>query len=193
MKKLLILLIFIISCTSDNDVDISKYPIITTVTELSKSYDVSLDLSGNYEKSTITKYIDGSYELEYTYDLLETDEFDPLFYSITITKERTVKDAIESYHLTKGAVNLVSNSFSQGTIKVDTLELPGDESYYAIRTYNGEQNGVLFTIRKGRFIYDLITSGIYTDDHSLIVDLIIPDIENLVDFKLKTRAKTGHN
>lgn len=185
MKRLMILLFFITSCTSDNDVDISKYPIITTATQLSESYDVSLDLSGNYEKSTITKYIDGSIELEYTYDLLETDEYDPLFYSITITKEPTVKDAIETYRLTKGAVNLVSNSFNQGTIKVDTLELPGDENYYAIRTYDGEQNGVLFTIRKGRFIYDLITSGIYTDDHSLIIDLIIPEIENLVDFKLK--------
>ncbi|GAA4279302.1 hypothetical protein [Aquimarina mytili] len=186
MKRLAILLFLILSsCVPNRNIDISKYPIITTVTELSEVYDVSLDLSGNHEKSALTKYIDGSFELEYEYDLLETDKYDPLFYSITITKERTVREAIQTYLITKGATNLVSNSFSQGTITIDTLELPGDENYYALRTFEGELNGVLFSMRKGKYIYDLIISGIYTEDHSLLFDLILPEIENLTDFKLK--------
>ncbi len=144
MRQLTILLIVMtmISCTTKNDVDISKYPIITTAKEFKEFYNLSLDTSGKYEESNITKYFDGSFELEYIYDLIETEKHDPLFYSITIEKGPTLNDAKQTYIFGKGAVNLVVNSFSQGSIEIDSLKLPGDESYYSIRTYEGEPNGV---------------------------------------------------
>ena len=69
MRQLAILLIVIIiySCSTNSDVDISKYPIILSAKELKEYYDLSLDVSGRFEESNITKYFDGSFELEYTY------------------------------------------------------------------------------------------------------------------------------
>ncbi|WP_298506542.1 hypothetical protein [uncultured Maribacter sp.] len=162
--------------------DISKYPIVTTIKEVSKEYDIQVDLSGKSETSSLTKYLDGSIELEYTYDLIETDFYTPLFYSITITKDKTIKDAKENYKLSNDALGLVVNSFGQGTEEVTNMDLPGDENYYANRTYDGAPNGFLFSMREGVYSYSLIVSGIYMEDNSFIYDVILPEIQNLKDF-----------
>ncbi len=183
MKKILFLLgLIFCSCVSDDTVDVSKYPIVTTIKEISDIYEVDLDLSGKSEKCSINTYFDGSVELEYTYDLIETDIYSPLYYSIVISKERNVAEAKKAYQLTNGAYSLVTSSFGQGTKEIKDINLPGDDSFYAIRTYDGEPNGVLLTIRDGKYIYNLITSGIYTEDHSLIEEVILPEIENLKMF-----------
>ena len=186
MKKILILFLVLVtfSCITRNDVDIKDYPIVTTINELSDYYDLKIDNSGKYETTSITNYFDGSSELEYAYELLESEEYDPLYYSITIAKERTIKDAKESYWLGKGAVKLLGNSFDQGAIEIDSLQLPGDDSYYAFRTLDGEPNGMFFIVRKGTTIYTMILSGIYTSDHSLITDLLIPKITNLEEIEI---------
>lgn len=179
-----LLFILMMSCTSNNDIDISKYPIITTVAELSEFYDLNLDTTGQYEQSTITKYFDGSLALEYSYDLLESDTFDPLFYSITVEQERTPRDAREVFILGKNALNIVGNSFGQGTIKIDSLDLPGDDTYYALRTYDGQPNGMFYIVRKGARVYTMMASGIYTTDHSIVYDIIIPKIEDLETYNI---------
>ncbi|WP_299433703.1 hypothetical protein [uncultured Maribacter sp.] len=185
MKKILLLVCLIFcSCISDDTIEVSKYPIITTIKEITEVYDINLDLSGKSETCSVHKYFDGSVELEYTYDLIETDRYSPLYYSITIAKERSVKEAKKAYQLTNGAYNIVASSFGQGTEEVKNINLPGEDSFYAIRTYDGEPNGVLLTIRDGKFIYNLITSGIYTEDHSLVKEVILPEIENLKRFTI---------
>ena len=189
MKRILILVVVVVvvvavSCSTRNDVDIKDYPIVTTINELSDYYGLKIDNSGKYETTSITNYFDGSSELEYAYELLESEEYDPLFYSITIEKERTIKDAKEVYWLGKGAVELVGNSFDQGTIEIDSLQLPGDDSYYALRTLEGEPNGMFYIVRKGTTIYSMMLSGIYTSDHSLITDLLIPKITHLEEFEI---------
>jgi len=175
----------ILSCTTKKDLDISKYPIITTAAELSEYYDLKLDKSGEYESSAIIKYLDGSKELEYSYDLAETKYFDPLIYYITIQQERSVRDAKEVYVLGKTAIRLTGNSFNQGTIEIDSLMLPGDEYYYALRTYNDVPNGMFYTVRKGARIYTMMISGVYTSDHSLLYDLILPRIESLETYDIR--------
>jgi len=183
-RILMILLVVTVSCSTRNDVDIKDYPIVTTINELSDYYDLKIDSSGKYETTSITNYFDGSSELEYAYELLESEEYDPLFFSITIAKERTIKDAKEVYILGKGAVKLVGNSFDQGTIEIDSLQLPGDDSYYALRTLEGEPNGMFYIVRKGTRVYTMMISGIYTPDHSLITDLLIPKITHLEGFEI---------
>ena len=187
MKRILLLLLVVVvtvSCSTRNDIDIKDYPIVTTINELSEYYDLKIDNSGKYETTSITNYFDGTFELEYAYELLESEEYDPLFYSITIDKERTIKDAKEVYILGKGAIKLVGNSFDQGTIEIDSLQLPGDDSYYALRTFEGEPNGMLYIVRKGTRIYTMMISGIYTSDHSLITDLLIPKTTHLEEFEI---------
>lgn len=173
------------SCKSIDNVDISKYPMITTAKELAEYYNLVLDTTGGHERSKITKYFDGSVDLEYTYDFLETETFDPLFYSVTIDKERTTSDALQTYVISKGAVKLVMNSGGQGSTKIESLDLPGDDSFYALRTYNGEPNGIYFTMRQGKVVYTLIMSGLYSEDHGLLLDVILPEIENLELFEIK--------
>lgn len=187
MKTILVffMVTLLTACSSNDNIDISKYPMITPVKELAEVYDLRLEESGAYETSALTKYLDGSVELEYSYDLIETQEYDPLFYNITIEKERTVSDAKDMYSLGKGTLNLVGNSFEQGIEEIDSLDLPGDQNYYALRTYEGQPSGMLFKMRKGTVIYTMMISGIYTTDHSLLYDHILPKIEDLESFKIK--------
>ena len=191
MKKTLITLLAVIvtSCSTQNNIDIKNYPIVTTINELSDYYNLKIDKTGTYETTSITKYLDGSVELEYSYELLESEDYDPLFYSITIEKEKTIKDAKELYSLGKGAVKLVGNSFGQGTVEIDSLQLPGDESYYALRTLDGEPNGMFYIVRKGTRIYTMMISGLYTSDNSLVNDLIFPKIIHLEEFEIIKKNK----
>ena len=186
MKNTLIALAAVItlSCTTSSDVDINDYPIITTVDDLARYYELNVDRTGQFENLSITKYFDGSMDLDYTYDLLESDVYDPLFYSITISKERTIKDAKETYVLEKGVTDFIGNSFAQGIIEVDSLSLPGDETFYGMRTYDGQLNGMFYIVRKGKFIYSMIISGMYTTDHSLLTDLILPEVARLEQFRI---------
>ena len=183
-KSLIILVVLAFSCSTRNDIDIKDYPIVTTINELSEYYNLTVDKTGKYETTSITNYFDGSSQLEYTYELLESEKYDPLFYSITIDKERTLKDAKEVYIIGKSAVTIVGNSFNQGTIEIDSLQLPGDDSYYALRTLDGEPNGMFYIVRKETCIYTMMISGIYTSDHSLISDLLNPKLTRLQEFEI---------
>ncbi|MEJ6793128.1 MAG: hypothetical protein QNK89_10470 [Lacinutrix sp.] len=185
MKKnlIIVLVVFISACSTRDNLDIKDYPIVTTISELSEYYDLKIDTSGKYETASITSYFDGSTELEYAYELLESEKYDPLYYSITIDKDRTIKDAKEVYLLGKGALKLVGNSFGQGAVKIDSIKLPGDNSYYALRTLDGEPNGMFYIVRKGKKVYTMMVSGIYTPDHSLLKDLLIPKTKDLDRFE----------
>ena len=186
MKRILILVlvVIVVSCKTRNDVRIKDYPIVTTINELAKYYNLKIDESGKYETASITNYLDGASELEYSYELLESKQHDPLFYSVTIEKETSVKGAKEVYSLGKGIVKIAGNSFEQGTVEIDSMELPGDDSYYALRTFEGEPNGMFYIVRKGTCVYTMMVSGIYTSDHSLITELLNPKIIHLEEFDL---------
>jgi len=186
MKKLLILLIsiLIISCSTEENIDVKKYPIITTVHELAEYYDLNIDKSGKHETTSITTYIDGASEIDYAYELLDSEIHDQLFYSITIEKEKTVKEAKSTYQFGKGALELASGAFGQGVIEIDSIKIPSDDSYYALRTLEDEPNGMYFIVRKETNIYTMIISGLYTLDHSLIKDLLIPKISTLENFEI---------
>lgn len=133
-----------ISCTTKNNVDVKDYPIITTVGDLSNYYELNIDTSGNFEKTSLISYFDGSKELSYEYDLLETEQFDPLYYSISVTQEKTIKDAKESYAIEMGALKLVGNSFEQGTIDIDSLVLPGDEKLLRLKNIRRKHEWFIF-------------------------------------------------
>lgn len=187
MKRTVILVVAVMmsSCSTKDNIDIKDYPIVTTVNELAEYYDLQIEKTGKYETTSVTNYFDGSSELEYEYDSIESEDYEELYYSITIEKERTLKDAIEIYGLGKGALKLVGNSFDQGTMEIDSLQLPGDNSYYAFRTFEGEPNGMFYMVRKGTRIYTMVISGLYTPDHSLITELLNPKIMHLEEFEIK--------
>jgi len=181
---LIILLFYLTSCSTEENVKFSEYEIITTAKEINNYYNISLDTTGSSEEGRIRKFIDGSYELKYSYDLLETEEFHPLFYSIKIEVEPTASDAIENFGLSKKILFATNKTIGQKVIEIDSLELPGDQNYYAIRTSENKPVGLFFLIRKGNRIYTIIMSGLYSSDHSLILDLVIPKLKDLDNFTL---------
>lgn len=173
------------SCMTDEDVDWKDYDIITTASQMNAYYDgLNLDLSGNSETAAITKYFDGTADITYEYENTEDPKYDPLYFSITVDVGLTEKDARETYTISKLALIEVGElvDFENEEIPVD---LGHDETYYSLRSYEGELNGHLFVTRKGKNVYSMIISGLYSDDHSLLYDLIVPAISDLENFKLK--------
>ena len=181
----LVVLLIMTSCTSQNNININEYPMVTTIYEIANNYNIKIDKSGKYETAKVTSYFDGAKELEYEYELIETGVFDPLYYSITIETEPTIEDAKLSFSIGKGVADLVGNSFEQGIVRIDSVAIPGDDSFYALQTYEGEPIGMVLKIRRRKAIFTMIISGMYTLDHSLIKDLIIPKLSNLDKFKVK--------
>ena len=60
----------------------------------------------------------------------------------------------------------------------------GDENYYAIREKNGKPVGMIFMTLLNNKVYTLIMAGLYSSDHSLITDLVIPRLEHIDDFQI---------
>lgn len=59
----------------------------------------------------------------------------------------------------------------------------GDESYYAIREKNGKPAGLIFIARYQNKVYTLIMAGLYSSDHSLLRDIVLPKLQHIKDFK----------
>lgn len=60
--------LFTISCSVNKDVDIADYPLVMDVKELSQNYNLNIDTSGKHETTSITKYYEGTVELNYKYE-----------------------------------------------------------------------------------------------------------------------------
>lgn len=172
------LLFTIVACESTKEVDISKYPIITTAKDISEAYDLNLDLSGNSEKSTLTDYGDGSYKLSYDYDLLETDEYQPFLLSIEIDYGINLAEAVLLFEMTKSGV-LDAKGQDQEYREVTDLDIPGSDAHYSILYGDGEPQGAFLLVRQLHRVYFLIIGGVDMEDHVLLKELIIPKLENL--------------
>ena len=172
------------ACTTQDNIDWKKYPIITTATELNEYYpELHLDLSGKSETASISTYVDGSKDLTYEYELTETEKFDPLFYSITVDVCPDEKTAEETYTIAVAALVKVGNLADFENEEID-LDIGHDETYYSLRSYEGYLNGHLFITRKGNNVYSLVVSGLYSEDNSLVYDLILPELASLDAFEL---------
>lgn len=172
-------------CMTDENIDWKQYDIITTAADLNNYYDgLNLDLSGKSETASITNYFDGSSDITYEYENTENPKYDPLYFSITVDVGLTEKDARETYVISKLALIEVGElvDFENEEIEID---LGHDDTYYSLRSYEGELNGHLFVTRKGKNVYSMIISGLYSDDHSLLYDLIVPAIRDLENFQLE--------
>lgn len=175
----------LVACNSEQTVNHRKYGILTTAKEIADFYkNIRLDTSGRSEKTTIDRHFDGSYQLEYIYDLLESEQYDPFYYSVQVDVERNEKEASKSLMMSKTLFKTVNSAVGLEAVPFDSLSLPGDESYYYVRTKNGEPNGILLGIRSNNRIFTIISSGIYSDDQSMLTDLILPKLDSLGSFSL---------
>ncbi len=191
MKKTFFVILFLSFCFSDAHAFLSKtesidpkdYPFILLAEDL-QVYKIRLDLSGAAEKARLKRWIDGAYDIKYEYDRRDSDDFHTLFFSVKLEIEKTVKKAQKNYR--EGIVVLTKASAAVGMNckEIKNQVKWGDESYYAIREKDGNPVGLIFTTRYQNKVYTLIMAGLYSSDHSLISDLVLPKLQSIVDFKL---------
>jgi stress-induced morphogen len=113
-----------------------------------------------------------------------SNKFHSLYYSIIISQEKNKSKAAQTFEIQKTTALATNSAIGLDATVIDSLNLPGDDSYYAIRIMDNEPNGIIFITRKDRVVYMLITSGLHTEDHSLLLNLILPKITQLKDLEL---------
>ncbi len=174
-----------ISCTDETIVDHKHYKILTTASEIHRYFNIPLDTSRNSEEARIRRFIDGTYELKYSYDLQETDKFSPLFYTIKVEKLRSEKDAIDNFDQARLTLKGVNKVIGEDVNQIDGIVTIADQSYYAVRTRDENPVGLFLIIRSKARTYTMIMAGLYSSDHSLVLDLIVPRLGNLSEFQLQ--------
>jgi hypothetical protein len=192
MKKIFIAIVLFFFClTSANaflaktkEIDPDNYPFLLLAKDL-QIYNINLDLSGSAEKARLKKWINGVYDIKYEYDRRDSDDFNTLFFSVKLEIERNKKEAKETYKGGLAVVKKTSAAVGMPCKEIKNTIKWGDENYYAIREKNGKPVGLIFKGRLNNKVYTLIMAGLYSSDHSLITDLVLPRLQNIDEFHIK--------
>ncbi len=125
------------------------------------------------ETLTKTRYIDGSYDIEYEYDIPE--DLNAPYLSCIVTVERKISDAQTSYVAMWSGSQLGMSLLSD--VEIDVVERNdlfrwGDRSRFAILFTEGEPFGNVFITRTGKYIFYMVISGVYFDSHEGISGLL---------------------
>ncbi len=192
MKKILITTVLFFFCLSSANaffaktkkIDPEDYPFLLLAKDL-QIYNLKLDLSGSAEKARLKKWINGVYDIKYEYDRRDSDDFHTLFFSVKLEIEKNKKDAKETYQDGLAVITKTSAAVGMPCREIKNTIKWGDENYYAVREKNGNPVGLIFKGRLNNKVYTIIMAGLYSSDHSLITDLVIPKLKNIDDFQIK--------
>jgi hypothetical protein len=192
MKKVLIAAAAVLVCLSSANAFLAKtreinpedYPFLLRAEDL-QIYNIALDLSGSAEKARLKKWINGVYDIKYEYDRRDSDEFTPLFFSVKLEIEKNEKKAKKTFREGLAVITKASAAAGMPCREIKNTIRWGDENYYAIREKNERPVGLIFMGRSKNKIYSLIMAGLYSSDHSLITDLVIPRLQNIDHFQIK--------
>lgn len=192
MKKILITIVAFIFYLSNAHAFLAKtveinpedYPFLLRAKDL-QIYNIRLDLSGSAEKSHLKKWIDGVYDIKYEYDRRDSDDFNTLFFSVKLEIDKNKREAKASYKNSLAVITKTSSAAGMPCREIKNKIKWGDENYYAIRERNGKPVGLIFKGRLKSKIYTLIMAGLYSSDHSLITDLVLPKLQNIDAFQIR--------
>ena len=131
------------------------------------------------ENVSKTRFLDDSYELEYSYDVLEDDDSPYLAYSITF--EGNEGDARTTYLSFWGGTHA---GFLLGEVQFDIDERAdlfswGDESRFGILKADGRPFGNVFLARSGTRVVYFLVAGLYFDESRSVEALLVPYLERL--------------
>ena len=192
MKKIFVAAVLFFFCLTSasaflsrtKEIDPENYPFLLLAKDL-QIYNLKLDLSGSAEKARLKKWINGVYDIKYEYDRRDRDEFHTLFFSVKLEIEKNNKEAKETYNEGLAVITKTSAAVGMPCREIkDTIHW-GDENYYAVREKNGNPVGLIFKGRLNNKVYTIIMAGLYSSDHSLITDLVIPKLENIDTFEIE--------
>jgi len=165
-------------------IDPSDYPFLLLAKDL-QIYDIKLDLSGSSEKAHLKKWADGMYEIKYEYDLRDSKDFHPLFFSVKLEIDKNIAEAKKTYEQGLFVITNTSKAVGMACREIKDKVQWGDESYYAMREKKEQPVGLIFTTRSKNKVYTIIMAGLYSSDHSLILDLVIPKLQHLHNFTIQ--------
>ncbi len=131
------------------------------------------------------EYLDGSYELDYTYD--DPREEAP-YVTYVLSHERKAADAVATYATQWGAAKLMLKA------SPESLELVekegtfgwGEQSSFGIMHSENGPVGNVFVARKRKLVVYVVISGLYYDDLETFADLVVPYLER-AEAHLRTR------
>ena len=131
------------------------------------------------EAASKTRFLDDSYELQYSYDVSEDDESPYLTYSITF--ERNEIDARTTYASFWGGTRV---GFLLGDVDFHVDERGelfrwGDESKFGILKADGRPFGNVFLARSGTTVVYLLVAGLYFDESRSVEALLEPYLGRL--------------
>lgn len=132
------------------------------------------------ETVTKTRYLDHSYEIQYTYEIPE-DESAP-YLSYMLNFEPTETDANSTYFSLWGGSRIAFYAFGAADVQVDEnddLFRWGDESRFGILRSRGRPFGNVFVARRGKTVVYLLVTGIYFEDGQSVSALLTPYLERL--------------
>lgn len=191
MKKNIITIIFLLFCLPDSyaflsttkEIDPKEYPFFLIAKDL-QVYDLRLDLSGASEKAYQKKWINGAYDIKYEYDRRDSDDFDPLFFSVKLEIDKSIAKAKKTYRDGVKVITKMSSAAGMPCREIENKIKWGDEHYYALRLKEGNPVGTIFSGRLKNKVYTIIMAGLYSSDHSLMTDLVIPKLQSIESFQI---------
>ena len=135
--------------------------------------------AGNYTK---TRYVDGSYELDYEYE--HPDDATPLYLSCSVSVEPTGSDARAAYAVIEFGlgVELKLEGGEMTQEAADHLFRWGDQSTCTILKSEGEPVGNFLIVRTGRRVLALTITGVYFEDSERFASLVVPVLERLKSY-----------
>ena len=192
MKKVIMTIIIVLFCISEShaffaktkEIDPSEYPFLLIAKDL-QIYDLSLDLSGASEKAYQKKWINGTHDIKYEYDRRDSDNFTPLFFSAKLEIDKSIAAAKETYRDGLTIITKMSSISGMPCREIKNKITWGDENYYALRFKEDNPIGMIFTGRSKNKVYTIIMVGLYSSDHSLMTDLVLPKLQNIDSFQIK--------
>ena len=192
MKKIIVAIILVLFCLSESyaflsktkEIDPGEYPFLLIAKDL-QIYNLSLDLSGASEKAYQKKWINGAYDIKYEYDRRDSDNFNPLFFSTKLEIDKSIAEAKETYRDGLKVITKMSSVSGMPCKEIKNKIRWGDESYYALRFKKDNPIGMIFKGRLKNKVYTIIMVGLYSSDHSLVTDLVLPKLQNIDNFKVK--------
>lgn len=133
------------------------------------------EVQPNTATVTKTRYIDGSYELDYEYEDDRDDDY--LYVTSNVSIERKVSDAITVFATLELGVKIGADDVEFDK-RPDLLRW-GDATSCAILRQDGEPFGNFVIARKGKRVYMIVISGVYFDEPDALQELIVPFFERL--------------
>lgn len=167
----------------------SDLPLLLRAGEL-KGFGVNIPEHERYESFRKTRYIDGSMDVGYEFQTPEGAP-KPVYLSVTVTFERTVRDARASYLVERGAA-VVGGKI--GGIETETLTDffdYGDDSYFGLLKGEKGPVGNVFGTRVGRKVYFTYLAGVYFDDPQDWAEWVTPKLDYMKGYEPPPSSPLG--